>query len=57
MNLLKKITTQKIFSNKPIVLIHIGADGSKFEIWKNIAQNSILILVDPTLVKKNKKII
>ena len=56
MNLLKKITTQKIFSNKPIVLIHIGADGSKFEIWKNIAQNSILILVDPTLVKKNKKI-
>ena len=55
MNILKKISDNKIFKKRPIVLMHIGSAGSTFNNWKNIAQNSILISVDGTSKDANFK--
>ena len=54
-NIINKILSHKIFEQKPIVLIHIGADGSSFFIWKKIAKKSILESVDPTIAKNKNK--
>ena len=54
-NIINKILSHKIFEQKPIVLIHIGADGSSFFIWKKIAKKSILVSVDPTIAKNKNK--
>ena len=53
--LINKIINSKIFLKKPIVLIHIGSDGSNFSIWKKIASNSILISVDPSMTNEQNK--
>ena len=53
--IINKILNHKTFLKKPIVLIHIGSDGSNFSTWKKIARNSILISVDPSMIKKKKK--
>tara|TARA_Y100000768_G_C23970251_1_gene680129 strand:- start:1130 stop:2050 length:921 start_codon:yes stop_codon:yes gene_type:complete len=44
--ILNKISENKIFKLSPIVLLHIGAKGSDFKEWKNIAKVSILLAVD-----------
>lgn len=54
--IINKIINSKIFLKKPIILIHIGSDGSNFSIWKKIAANSILISVDPSMTKEKNKI-
>ena len=54
--IINKILNHKTFLKKPIVLIHIGSDGSNFSTWKKIARNSILISVDPSMIKKKNKI-
>ena len=54
--IINKIINRKIFLKKPIVLIHIGSDGSNFSTWKKIAGNSILISVDPSINKEKNKI-
>lgn len=54
--IINKIIDGKVFSKKPIVLIHIGSDGSNFSTWKKIARNSILISVDPSMIKEKNKI-
>ena len=53
--LINKIINSKIFLKKPIILIHIGSDGSNFSIWKKIASNSILISVDPSMTNEQNK--
>ena len=46
MKLIEKIASNKIFKDKPIVLMHIGSAGSNFNKWNKISKNSILISVD-----------
>ena len=53
--LINKIINNNIFLKKPIILIHIGSDGSNFSTWKKIAANSILISVDPSMTKEQNK--
>lgn len=44
--LIKKISSNKIFGKAPIILMHVGATGSNFNNWKNIAENSIIVILD-----------
>ena len=53
--IINKIINSKIFLKKPIVLIHIGSDGSNFSTWKKIGESSILISVDPSITKEKNK--
>jgi hypothetical protein len=53
--LIRKISNYKIFQKKPINLIHIGAAESNFEQWKDIGQNSIIIILDGKNDKYNSK--
>jgi len=46
MNLIKHIINSKIFKKKPIVLMHLGAVGSDFLIWKDLREQSTLVTVD-----------
>jgi len=46
LKLIEKIASNKIFKDKPIVLMHIGSAGSNFNKWNKISKNSILISVD-----------
>jgi hypothetical protein len=53
--LINKIINNNIFLKKPIILMHIGSDGSNFSTWRKIAANSILISVDPLMTKEQNK--
>ena len=52
MNLIKKISEEKIFKKRPIVLMHIGSAGTNFYKWNEISKNSILVSLDGNLEKK-----
>ena len=45
--ILNEILNSKIFREKPIVLLHVGSNGSEFNLWKKISKSSILVAVDP----------
>ena len=46
MKITELILNHEIFKKDPIILMHIGSADSNFEIWNNIAKNSILISID-----------
>jgi len=46
LNVIKHIINSKIFKKKPIVLMHLGAVGSDFLIWKDLREQSTLVTVD-----------
>ena len=52
MKLIKHIINTKIFKKKPIVLMHLGAVGSDFLIWKDLKEQSTLITLDGHINKK-----
>ncbi len=57
LKLIEKIANNKIFRDKPIVLMHIGSAGSNFTKWNKISSNSVLVSIDgndSSLKIKNK---
>ena len=57
LKLIEKIANNKIFREKPIILMHIGSAGSNFAKWNKISSNSILVSIDgnnSSLKIKNK---
>tara|TARA_B100000989_G_scaffold299038_1_gene292339 strand:- start:8747 stop:9679 length:933 start_codon:yes stop_codon:yes gene_type:complete len=45
--ILEAILDNNSFNNKPIVLLHVGSNGSEFVNWNKISKSSILVAVDP----------
>ena len=55
MNIIDKILSHSVLVKKPIVIVHIGSEGSNLDYWKKISKNSILISIDGHLNKKKNK--
>jgi len=53
--ILFKTINNKIFKKKPIVLMHIGSQGSEFLSWSKIGKVSILISVDASNTNKSDR--